>query len=101
MDSLKSYIAPNVLPFFTDNANWTAAKHGWFHEPWLGLEREAILGTYQGNPNPAGMFTTLHENEAGYVLVLYDSTAAYTVGQIWGETGQKVNLLNDAPARTS
>lgn len=42
------------------------------------------------------MFKTLKEDEAGYVLVLYDSTAAYTVGQIWGKTGQKVNLMNDA-----
>ncbi|PSL44253.1 hypothetical protein CLV51_106119 [Chitinophaga niastensis] len=96
MDSLKNYIAPRVLPFFTNNSSWTAAKYGWFHEPWLGSQREAILGTYLGNGNPANMFKTLKEDEAGYVLVLYDSTAAYTVGQIWGKTGQKVNLLNDA-----
>lgn len=96
MDSLKNYIAPNVLPFFTDNKDWTAAKYGWFHEPWLGTQREAILGTYLGNGNPAHMFKTLQEDESGYVLVLYDSTAAYTVGQIWGKTGQKINLMNDA-----
>ncbi|WP_440133141.1 hypothetical protein [Chitinophaga sancti] len=96
MDSLKSYVAPNVLPFFTNNKQWTAAKYGWFQEPWLGSQREAILGTYLGNGNPANMFKTLKEDEAGYALVLYDSTAGYTVGQIWGKTGQKVNLLNDA-----
>ncbi|MBN8838539.1 MAG: hypothetical protein J0I09_14860 [Sphingobacteriia bacterium] len=96
MDSLKSYVAPNVKPFFTNNQQWTAAKYGWFHEPWLGSQREAILGTYLGNGNPANMFKTLKVDEAGYVLVLYDSTAAYTVGQIWGKTGQKVNLLNNA-----
>lgn len=96
MDSLKSYIAPNVLPFFTNNNQWTSAKYGWFNEPWLGAQREAILGTYLGNGNPANIFKSLKEDEAGYVLVLYDSTAAYTVGQIWGKTGQKVNLANDA-----
>ncbi len=96
MDSLKSYIAPDLLPFFDTNAVWNAAKHGWFHEPWVGAEREAILGTYQGNGNPANMFQSLKEDESGYVLTLYDSTAAYTVGQIWGETGEKVNLINDA-----
>lgn len=96
MDSLKSYIAPRILPFFTNNTSWTAAKYGWFHEPWLGTQREAVMGTYLGNGNPANMFKTLKEDEAGYALVLYDSTAAYTVGQIWGKTGQKVNLLNDA-----
>ena len=96
MDSLKSYVAPNIMPFFTSNATWTAAKYGWFHEPWMGAEREAILGAYLGNGNPANMFTTLKEDEAGYALVLYDSLAAYTVGQIWGKTGKKVNLLNDA-----
>lgn len=96
MDSLKSYVAPNVMPFFTDNKKWTAAEHGWFNEPWMGSQREAILGTYLGNGNPANMFKTLKEDEAGYALVLYDSTAAYTVGQIWGKTGQKVNLANDA-----
>lgn len=96
MDSLKSYIAPRILPFFTNNTSWSAARYGWFHEPWLGTQREAVMGTYLGNGNPANMFKTLKEDEAGYVLVLYDSTAAYTVGQIWGKTGQKVNLLNDA-----
>lgn len=96
MDSLKSYVAPNVLPFFTNNTTWTAAKYGWFQEPWMGVEREAILGAYLGNGNPANIFKTLKEDEAGYALVLYDSTAGYTVGQIWGKTGQKVNLANDA-----
>ncbi|MBO9731438.1 MAG: hypothetical protein J7623_22550 [Chitinophaga sp.] len=96
MDSLKNYIAPRVIPFFTSNTTWTSAKYGWFNEPWLGSQREAILGAYLGNGNPANMFKTLKEAEAGYALVLYDSIAAYTVGQIWGKTGQKVNLMNDA-----
>lgn len=96
MDSLKSYIAPKTLPFFTNHDDWNAAKYGWFQEPWMGSQREAIMGTYLGNGNPANMFKTLKEDEAGYVLVLYDSTAAYTVGQIWGKTGQKINLVNDA-----
>lgn len=96
MDCLKSYIAPRLLPFFTSNATWNAASNGWFHEPWMGAEREAILGTYQGNGNPANMFQSLTEDESGYVLTLYDSTTAYTVGQIWGKTGQSVNLVNDA-----
>src|SRR5260221_504782 len=96
MDSLKSYVAPRVLPFFTNNTKWTAEKYGWFQEPWLGSQREAILGTYQGNGNPANMFKTLKEDEAGYVLVLYDSVSAYTMGQIWGKTGVKVNLANNA-----
>lgn len=96
MDALKKYIEPNIVPFFKDNKKWTAAKYGWFNEPWMGSEREAILGTYLGNGNGANMFKSLKEDEAGYALVLYDSTAAYTVGQIWGKTGQKVNLANDA-----
>ncbi|CAM1345339.1 hypothetical protein [Tenacibaculum amylolyticum] len=96
MDSLKSYVAANLAPFFTDNKNWNAADHDWYHQPWLGNEREAILGTYLGNGNPANMFESLKVDESGYVLVLYDETAAYTVGQIWGKTGAKVNLVNDA-----
>lgn len=96
MDSLKSYIAPNVIPFFKDNKKWTSAKYGWFNEPWVGAEREAILGSYLGNANPANMFKSLKEDEAGYALVLYDSVAAYTVGQLWGKTGQKVNLTKDS-----
>jgi hypothetical protein len=96
MAALKNYVAPNVMPFFTNNQAWTAAQYGWFNEPWMGSQREAILGTYLGNGNPANMFKTLKEDEAGYALVLYDSTAAYTVGQIWGKTGQKINLVNDA-----
>lgn len=96
VDALKSYIAPRVLPFFTNNTGWTAAKYGWFQEPWLGTEREAIQGIYYGSNNPANMFKSLKEDETGYALVLYDSTAAYTVGQIWGKTGEKINVLNNA-----
>ncbi len=96
MDSLKTHVAPNVMPFFTNHNDWSAAKYGWFNEPWMGSQREAILGSYLGNGNPANMFTTLKEDEAGYALVFYDSTAAYTVGQIWGTTGQSVNLANNA-----
>ena len=96
MDSLKKTVAPNVIPFFTKHSTWTSAKYGWFNEPWVGSEREAILGAYLGNGNPAHMFTTLNEDEAGYAVVLYDSTAAYTVGKIWGKTGQKINLKNNA-----
>lgn len=96
MDALKNYVAPKLLPFFTDNKSWNAAQHGWYHEPWMGADREAILGTYLGNGNPANMFKTLKVDESGYVLTLYDETAAYTVGQIWGKTGEKVNLANDA-----
>lgn len=96
MEALKNYVAPNILPFFSNNKEWTAAKYGWFNEPWMGSQREAILGTYLGNGNPANMFKSLKEDEAGYALVFYDSTAAYTVGQIWGTTGQKINLTNDA-----
>ena len=96
IDALKAYIAPNVKPFFTDNSAWTSAKYGWFNGPWMGVDREAILGTYLGNANPANMFKSLKVNEAGYALVLYDSLAAYTVGQIWGATGEKPNLMNNA-----
>ncbi len=96
MECLKSHIAPNLLPFFTSNTTWNAASSGWFHEPWIGAEREAILGACQGNENPANMFKSLTEGKAGYVLTLYDSTAAYTVGRIWNKTRQRVNLVNDA-----
>ena len=96
LDALKTYVAPNVTPFFTDNENWTSAKYGWFNEPWLGSQREAIMGSYLGNGNPANMFESLKVDEAGYAVVLYDSTAAYTLGKVWGETGQKVNLVDDA-----
>lgn len=96
MDALKKYVAPRLLPFFTDNKQWNAAKYGWFHEPWMGSQREAILGTYLGNGNPANMFTSLKMDEAGYVLVLYDSTAAYSVGQVWSQNGTVLNLANNA-----
>lgn len=96
MDALKKTVAPNVKPFFENNKQWNAAKYGWFHEPWMGEDREAILGAYLGNSNPANMFKTLKVNEAGYAVVLYDSVAAYTVGQIWGKTGEKPNLIDNA-----
>ena len=96
MDSLKSHIAPNLKPFFEDNKSWKAADHGWYNSPWLGDEREAILGAFLGNGNPANMFESLKVDEHGYAVVLYDETAGYTIGKIWNETGTSLNLVDDA-----
>lgn len=98
MDALKKYIEPNAVPFFTDNKNWTSAKYGWFNEPWLGATRDPILGVYQANGNNKELFKSLREDEMGYALVLYDSVAAYTVGQLWDQEGKLVDLKNNQDA---
>lgn len=98
MDALKKHIAPNIIPFFKDNKNWTSAKYGWFNEPWLGSTRDPILGVYQANGNSKGLFKSLTEDEMGYALVLYDSVAAYTVGQLWDQSGKLVDFTTNPDA---
>lgn len=91
---LKHHVTPVLEQFIFDNANWNAKKEGWFHEPWIGDLREPILGCYNGNNNQKGTFTNVDVNQLGYVLVLYDSLSAFTLGQLFGTNGM-VPLTKD------
>lgn len=94
IQELKQHVTPALEKFILDNANWNAKKEGWFHEPWIGDTRDPILGCYNGNNNQKGTFKNVNENQLGYVLVLYDSLAAFTLGEIFGTDGM-VPLTKD------
>ncbi|OJX36693.1 MAG: hypothetical protein BGO87_12925 [Flavobacteriia bacterium 40-80] len=87
IEKLKYHVTPALEKFILDNKSWNAKREGWFHEPWIGNTREPILGCYSGNDNKKGTFSNVNEDQLGYVLVLYDSLAALTLGEIFGTDG--------------
>lgn len=93
-EALKAYVSANARHLILNYATWNAAQAGWFNEPWLGSEREAIHGTY-----PAGEFgpsifpgTGLRTTFATHVLTYYDAKAAYTAFKLWGTTAMMPNV---------
>ncbi len=96
VDSLKSYVSSTITPFLNNFKAYDAAKQGWYHEPWTGSIREPITGSYVGSGFGGNTFTDLPGPMTTYVLTMYDKTAAYTLGKLWGKTGTKIDLKNNA-----
>lgn len=96
-DALKQAVTENGRALFTDYDNWDAAAAGWYNEPWLGVLRDAIHGTY-----PAGAFgpeifpdTGLRATFQTHVLTYYDSRAAYSLYNFWGDAAMEPNLTTE------
>ncbi len=90
--ALKDAVSKDMRVLIEDYANWNAAKRGWYNEPWLGAQREAIHGMYVGN----GMLDTSLFKASGltkpmttYVLTYYDRTAAQTLQRVWKTTAMQ------------
>ena len=96
VDALKKYLTPNIMKFLYDREHFNADSVGFYQEPWTGAIREAIMGTYVGSGFGPGTFTSLDSSMTTCVLTFYDKRAAYTLNKIWGKTGEKVNLINNA-----
>ena len=87
--ALKAAVSPGMTTLMYDFANWNAAEAGWYNQPWLSSIRDGIHGTYQGSSFPAEMFPVsgLSAPMTTHVLVYYDTRAAYSLGQVWGNSG--------------
>jgi hypothetical protein len=96
VDALKQYLTPTIMQFLYNREHFNADSAGYYQEPWTGSIREAIMGTYVGSGFGPGTFTSLDSSMSTYVLTFYDKRAAYTLNQIWGKTGEKVNLMKNA-----
>jgi len=91
--ALRAAVARNARALIMDRT-WNAGAAGWYNEPWVGSQREAIRGTY-----PAGDFTPAIFPNTGLraefttnVLTYYDARAAQTLRQVWGATAMTPNL---------
>ncbi|MFY9556050.1 MAG: hypothetical protein WAV20_09020 [Blastocatellia bacterium] len=95
-NALKLVITPAMKTLIFNYASWNAATSGWYNQPWLASIRDPIHGTYVGSQFPANTFTGQTTGLTTYVLPYYDSVAAYTLGQVWGQTALKPNITTQA-----
>ncbi len=89
VQALKDYVSPDMKKIVFDYANWNYKNSGWYDSIWLGIEREPIRGVYVGSGFPAGTLTGQTLPVTTYVLTLYDTRAAKTLGDIWGKTPER------------
>ncbi|HTF97397.1 MAG TPA: hypothetical protein VL995_14760 [Cellvibrio sp.] len=92
--ALREYVSKNAKTLILDYPNWNAAKAGWFNEPWLGSEREAIRGTYAAGEFGPAIFpdTGLRATFNTHVLTYYDERAAYTLFKMWGASAMTPDI---------
>lgn len=85
---LKAYIHDFAADYINKRGRSDFKALGWYQEPWIGAQREPILGVYPGNANSAGSFEGVNQNQAGYVLVAYDELAATVPGLAFDANGK-------------
>ena len=97
-DALKAAVATNARNLIMHYDTWDAAKAGWYNEPWLGSQREAIRGTYEAGEFGPAIFpgTGLRATFNTHVLTYYDARAAYTLRKFWNEAAMQPNLQTAA-----
>ncbi|HEX9171023.1 MAG TPA: hypothetical protein VF861_00010 [Telluria sp.] len=89
--ALKNAVGKDMRVLLTDYARWNADKRGWYNDPWLGEQREPIHGMLLGVASVDNALfpkSGLSKPFTTYVLTYYNSTAAQTIGRIWGKTAQ-------------
>jgi hypothetical protein len=97
-DALKAAVAVNARNLIMHYDTWDAAKAGWYNEPWLGIKRDAIHGTYLAGEFGPAIFpnTGLRAQFNTHVLTYYDTRAAYTLGKVWGASAMNPTLQTDS-----
>jgi len=85
--ALKDAVARDMHTLLADYEDWNAARRGWYNDPWLGAQREAIHGMLAGIDkvdNSLFPKSGLTKPFTTYVITYYNRTAAQTIGKIWG-----------------
>lgn len=85
-NALKQAVAANASRLIMDQARWNAAASGWYNEPWVGSQREAISGTYGAGEFTTEQFPDLKASFTTHVLTYYDERAAIALYNVWGDT---------------
>lgn len=96
--ALKEAVAQDMYTLLTDYPNWNPERRGWYNDPWLGSQREAIHGLLVGIEKvDTRLFpkSALAKPFTTYVLTYYNRTAGQTLGRIWGKTAMNP-VLNAA-----
>lgn len=92
--ALRDYVSKNAKNLILDYPTWDAGKAGWYNEPWLGSQREAIRGTYAAGEFGPAIFpdTGLRATFNTHVLTYYDQRAAYSLFKLWGASAMKPDI---------
>ncbi|KQQ91727.1 hypothetical protein [Massilia sp. Leaf139] len=84
--ALKDYVARDMVALLANDGEWNAGRAGWYNDPWLGTQREAIKGLLVGNERiDDSLFpkSGLAKPFTTYVITYYNRTAGQTLGAIW------------------
>ncbi len=84
--ALKDSVGRDMLALLAGDADWDAGRRGWYNDPWLGAQREAIHGMLVGVEHvDDSLFpkSGLTKPFTTYVITCYNRTAAQTLGAIW------------------
>ncbi len=84
--ALKDHVAHDMVALLAGDGGWDPGRRGWYNDPWLGSQREAIHGMLVGHERvDLGLFATsgLTTPFTTYVITWYNRTAAQTIGAIW------------------
>ncbi|GAB3437114.1 hypothetical protein NX773_08255 [Massilia solisilvae] len=85
--ALKDTVAKDMHELLQDYDSWDPDRRGWYNDPWLGAQREAIhgLSVAVASVEPA-LFprSRLSKPFTTYTVTYYNKTAAQTLGKIWG-----------------
>lgn len=90
LSDLLTYTEDYIEQYISKKGNYDHSKSSWYQEPWMGKQREPIIGAYHGNSNTKGTFEGVDYDQTGYVFVAYDQLAASVLGHTFDQNG-KVN----------
>jgi hypothetical protein len=85
--AVKDAIARDMRELLLDYNNWDAAKRGWYNDPWLGAQREAIHGlsvAVASVDNSLFPKSRLGKPFTTYTVTYYNRIGGHTLGKIWG-----------------
>ena len=97
--ALKESVAQDMVALLGGDGRWDAAGRGWYNDPWLGTQREALHGMLVGieRVDPA-LFpkSGLRKPFTTYVVTYYNRIGAQTLGRIWASDPHAPRLSNGA-----
>jgi hypothetical protein len=96
--ALKAAVSVNGRKLIMHYDTWDAAKAGWYNEPWLGTQREAVHGTYEAGEFGPGIFpnTGLRAEFNTHVVTYYDPRSAYSLFNFWRASAMKPTLTTQS-----
>lgn len=97
--ALKERVAQDMAALLANDGRWDARARGWYNDPWLGGQREALHGMLVGLERvDSALFpkSGLRKPFTTYVITYYDRIGAQTIGRIWAGNPQVPKLVDGA-----